>query len=302
MNMFKSAKEEFLSFAMADIDKYTRATLVEKRLISPDFAKQNNFAYLLMRKDERVSIMLGEEDHIRIQVMAGSSSLYEAYAEAEKIALLFEEKFGIAFSQERGFLTSCVSNTGSGMRASLMVHLPFLAKSRDFKLLCKSLNKIGFTIRGDHGEHSQAEGDLFQISNQLTLGIDIESTLKQLEIIVAEIIKRELNLEKKYLENSKLEVVDKLARSFATLKNAYLLSYSECINLASDIRTAIRLNYIKDNEESRNALNSLTYLLGSASLQKEKGMELEAQDRDYLRASIVRELMQDIDFSFTNDF
>lgn len=130
----------------------------------------------------------------------------------------------------------------------------------------------------------------------MTLGIDIESTLKQLEIIVAEIIKRELNLEKKYLENSKLEVVDKLARSFATLKNAYLLSYSECINLASDIRTAIRLNYIKDNEKSRNALNILTYLLGSASLQKEKGMELEAQDRDYLRASIVRELMQDIDF------
>ena len=257
--------------------------MVERHIISPDFAKKQGPKGIVISENEAVSIMLLEEDHIRLQVLQGGFKLNEAYEIAKKIEAILSEGLTLAFDSQLGYLTECPTNLGTGLRASLMLHLPILEGSGSFATIAESVSKIGLTVRGMYGEGSRSQAALYQLSNQVTLGISEQAAIDNLSAIANQIVQKELaareSLDKKSLEDS-------VYRALGTLRYARLLTSAEMMNLISSVKLGVEMGILEDIDPILPM--KLLIETQSFSLQKANGRMTPA-DRDVLRASIIRE-------------
>lgn len=276
----------FLSFVeMEALDEIKRYAMVERHEVSREFVKNPKNRILGLSADESVSIMVNEEDHLRIQVMANGLNLSSAFQLCNEIDDALDAKVDYAFDEKLGYLTTCPTNLGTGLRASVMVHLPALEKSGLMNQLTATINKLGLTIRGTYGEGSKVLGSIYQISNQITLGITEQDAIQNLESIVLQVIENEKHARESLL-NDKHRLEDVVCRSLGALRYARLLSSKEFFEEVSNVRLGISLGVIHDVEIPR--LNRLMTLTGSASVCEREGKDLPPQDRDFIRAGIVR--------------
>lgn len=280
-------KNEFHYIQMEDLPSNDAALLTDKHLISPDFAKEPSGRALLINNDETVSIMLCEEDHLRIQVLADGMDLEAALKKADKLDTLLDEMLGFAYDEKLGYLTECPTNLGTGLRASLMLHLPMAAHSGHLRELTAAISKVGMTLRGAYGEGSVPMGDFYQLSNQITLGISEVETIKNLQSVALQIIETE---RQERTKPEKLpELQDMIFRALGVLKYARLISTKELMEKASLVRLGITAGLI--DAVSLDTVGKLISKASSASLIKAKGVPLSAGERDLLRAELCRQLL-----------
>ena len=277
---------ETLQFTEMDsLEEIKRYAMVERHEVSKEFIKDPTHRLLGYSKDESVSIMVNEEDHLRIQVMASGLNLTSAYQQCNKIDDVLDSELDYAFNERLGYLTTCPTNLGTGLRASVMVHLPALEKSGLMNQLTATVNKLGLTIRGTYGEGSKVLGSIYQISNQITLGITEKDAIQNLESIVLQVIESDKRARDCLLaEKRRLE--DVVFRSLGVLRYARLLSSREFFEEISNVRLGVSLGLIHDVEISR--INRMMALTGSASICEREGRELSPEDRDFVRANTVR--------------
>lgn len=257
--------------------------MVERHIISPDFAKKTGPRGLVISENESVSIMLLEEDHIRLQVLKGGLKLNEAYETAKKIESILSTGLTIAFDSQLGYLTECPTNLGTGLRASVMLHLPILEGSGNLTSLAESVSKIGLTVRGMYGEGSRSHAALYQLSNQVTLGISEQAAIDNLSAIATQIVQKELTL-RDGLNKKTLE--DSVYRAFGTLKYARILASDEMMKLLSSVKLGIQMGILKEVDPALPM--ALLIEAQPYTLQKANGRMTPA-DRDVLRATIIRE-------------
>lgn len=272
---------------MKDFSRAQSVSLAERHLISPEFASDRAGRALLLTDDEAVSIMLCEEDHIRLQVMMAGLALKEAYSVADKIDNIISSKLNYAYDDRIGYLTQCPTNLGTAMRASVMLHLPALTRCGQIGKLASTVSKLGLVIRGAYGEGSSPKGDIYQLSNQITLGISEEAALNNLQSITLQLVAQERAAAEKLIENPIEE--DRIFRAWGILKNARVLSGDEFMELSSLIRMGISNKSI-DFDIAK--LNELTTRVQPATINAAEGKELNSQQRDILRAKWVREALE----------
>lgn len=279
---------EFVS--IRDLSPIEKSVLVEKHLISPLLAKKEDAAAAMISSNEQVSVMINEEDHIRIQLYFPGLQLTRALNKALEFDDWLEEKVNYAFDETRGFLTSCPTNVGTGMRASVMMHLPALAMTKQINRMMPAINQLGLVVRGIYGEGSEALGNLFQISNQITLGKTEEHIIEDLESVVQQLIEHERKARTRIQEQKGIELEDRIFRSLGVLENSRIIETKEAARCLSNVRLGIDLGIIKN--VSRNILNELMVLTQPGFLQHYAKKTLSAGERDVLRASLIRERLQ----------
>lgn len=271
---------------LSGISALEKQAMVERRVISPDFAAGHENRALIISKDERISIMVNEEDHIRIQCLFAGLQPEQAWDLADKVDTLIEENAEYAFDRDYGYLTCCPTNIGTGIRVSVMLHLPVLIDTGYINGILESCGKIGVAVRGVYGERSQVAGNMLQISNQVTLGMSEEDIISHLTAIIKQIIEREKELRADMAKQNRSRLEDKVYRSYGILSNARILCTDECMKLLSDIRLGIDMGIIKGiNMEG---INELIVIAQPANLQLRQGRELSENERDISRAEIVR--------------
>ncbi len=271
---------------MEELSRGDAVSLAEKHLISPEFAYDSTGRALLQSDDEEINIMLCEEDHIRIQVILPGLSQKEAFLRAEKIDKAIEEKLSYAFNDKLGYLTQCPTNLGTGMRASVMLHLPALVRKGAMRRLSSTVAKLGLTLRGAYSEGVEAAGDIFQLSNQVTLGISEEAALQNLGSIALQIITEEKQARASIINDS--EFIDRIYRANGILRSAYKLSSKELVGLTSLVLLGAEEKIIEAPMEK---LASMNILLMPATLRKAEGENLSRDERDIIRAKRIREVL-----------
>lgn len=275
---------------MSDLSPLERQVLVEKHMISQELANKDEIGSAVISEDEQVSLLINEEDHIRIQCMHPGMQLEAAYEQASQIDDVIEQSLAYAFDRQFGYLTSCPSNTGTGMRASVMMHLPALTMMRQIERIVPAISRLGMVVRGSYGEGSEAPGNIYQISNQLTLGKTEHEILSELKQIVMRLIAHERRSRELLMQKSKLPLEDKLFRSLGVITHARLLQSAEAAKCLSDVRLGIDIGFIQNVDMS--ILNELMIFMQPAFLQQYAKEELSAEERDVFRAQLFRERLQ----------
>ncbi|MGB4504669.1 MAG: protein arginine kinase, partial [Syntrophaceticus sp.] len=273
--------------SLEDLSPLDRMIFVEKHLISPQFAEGEGAGRGLgLSEDEAVSVMVNEEDHLRLQVLFPALQLQEAWELASLVDDLLESKLDYAFDEQYGYLTCCPTNVGTGLRASVMMHLPAIAMNNQAKKLFMDLSKLGFVVRGLYGEGTQAKGDIFQISNQITLGLSEEEIIGNLTSVSRQIIEQEQWARDEMRKNSLAQLEDMVFRSYGTLTNAYVISSEEAMDHLSNVRLGLDMGLIRDVELRK--LNELLVKIRPVFLQKLASKEIDAFNRDFKRAELIR--------------
>ena len=280
-------ENEFKLIKMDEIDIIERSNYVERHLISPSLAKNVSGGAVLINNEETVGIMINEEDHIRIQCLYPGLQLEKCFNMADKIDDLLEESIIYAFDEQLGYLTSCPTNVGTAIRTSVMLHLPGLGLTGYINGVINTANKIGLAVRGIYGEGTEYLGDIYQISNQITLGMSEEEIITNLKNVTLQIIQNERIAWEKLLDTKSIELEDKVYRSYGTLKNARLLSSKEAMQLISDVKLGVNLKLI--NGISIEQLNRLITIIQPGYLQKHFKSQLTGIERDAKRAQLTRE-------------
>ena len=272
---------------MSAIQPLEKRMLVEKHLISPHLAQESPLGACFLSDDEKVSIMINEEDHIRIQCLLSGLQLTEALQLADDIDNEIEERVDYAFDEKKGYLTSCPTNVGTGLRASVMMHLPGLVLSQRMNRIIPAINQLGLVVRGIYGEGSEALGNIFQISNQITLGKSEKEIVEDLTSVVLQIIAQERMAREALVKTSNIQLEDRIIRSLGTLSYARILESKEAAKCLSDVRLGIDLGYIKNI--SKSILNELMILTQPGFLQQYAQGLLKSSERDQRRAAFIRE-------------
>lgn len=275
----------FKNYRMSELDEVGRGELVEKHLISPNLGRR---ASVMISDDENMSIMLMEEDHIRLQIIKGGFSLDEAWNLADKVDDVIEERIEYAFHKDFGYLTACPTNVGTGMRASVMMHLPALTMTNNMDRIISSASNLGIAVRGLYGEGSKAYGALYQISNQITMGMSEEELIEKLKNIVMQIKTHEENTRTKLKNDKNIALEDRLWRSYGTLKYARSVTSAETKTLISDVILGVNLGIIK--KEDANFIELMIETEPSV-LSKKAGGNLKPEERDIKRAENLRAFM-----------
>ena len=275
--------DRFRYIQMSELTQEEAVSLVERHLVSPEFISDRQGRGLLLLDDDSVSIMINEEDHVRIQVISTGMKLDEAYELADRIDTLLDERLNFAFNEKLGYLTQCPTNIGTGMRASLMLHLPALHQSGAMGKITSSLSKLGIVIRGLYGEGSDPAGDIYQLSNQVTLGITEREAIKNLRDIANQLVVQERNSREKLADN--ITVLDEVYRSYGILMYAKLISNSECMKLLSNVRFGVEMGFF---EIPIDIINQLLIETQPATLMKNIGKKLTPAERDRIRSELVR--------------
>lgn len=275
---------DFSFIKMSELTSSQSVSLVEKRLVSPEFISETDGRALLISKDECFSIMINEEDHIRLQVITKGLSLEQAYDTADKLDTLLDENLDFAFDEKLGYLTQCPTNLGTGMRASVMLHLPALEKSRAINRIAGNLSKLGLTIRGAHGEGTEPKGALYQLSNQVTLGISEKAAIENLKNITEQLIAQENQARERLC--SSIDIQDAISRSLGILRSALVISHDEALKLLSNVRLGIVSKQITD--VSTETIDKLMLAVEPATLTVTLNKNLSAHDRDIERANLIR--------------
>jgi protein arginine kinase len=282
LNSNSTLSKEFKFIKMSDLKPYEREELSERHLISSEMEKSGDGA-VFISNDENMSIMLMEEDHIRLQVILGGAGLKKAWELANKIDDVLEENLSYAFSEKFGYLTACPTNTGTGMRASVMMHLPALTLTGNINKIISSASALGLTVRGLYGEGSKAYGNLYQISNQVTLGISETEIIEKLENISSQIEKHEKESRTAIKKND--SVADKLWRSYGTLKYARNISSKESKALISDVILGENMGII----DIKGKKSKIELMIESEPALIMQGKNLSPEERDKKRAEFLRE-------------
>lgn len=275
---------DFSFIRMSELTSSQSVSLVEKRLVSPEFISDTDGRALLISKDECFSIMINEEDHIRLQVITKGLSLEQAYDTADKLDTLLDENLDFAFDEKLGYLTQCPTNLGTGMRASVMLHLPTLEKSRAINRIAGNLSKLGLTIRGAHGEGTEPKGALYQLSNQVTLGISEKAAIENLKNITEQLIAQENQARERLCAS--IDIQDAISRSLGILRSALVISHDEALKLLSNVRLGIVSKQITD--VSTETIDKLMLAVEPATLTVTLNKNLSAHDRDIERAKLIR--------------
>lgn len=272
---------------MSDLPALERQVLVEKHLISPQLAAPNRHGAVLLSEDETVSVMVNEEDHIRIQCICPGLQLEDAYKQADQVDDYLEKELPYAFDEDFGYLTSCPSNTGTGMRASVMMHLPALTITKQIERIIPAISRLGMIVRGSYGEGSEAPGNVYQVSNQTTLGKTEQEILEDLKNITSRLIAHERKSRELLLAKSRIALENRLFRSLGTISYARLLPSGEAARCLSDVRLGIDLDIIQDVDMT--ILNELMIFMQPGFLQQYASTELSQEERDIFRAKLFRE-------------
>ncbi len=270
------------------IDMLTKQEMVEHHLISTNLLNEYEKGAVVVSKDKKISIMINEEDHIRIQCLEKGMGIDDAYEAANRMDDILEGSLEYAFNEKLGFLTSCLTNVGTGLRASAMMHLPALKAMGELKRIIQTLSKIGLTVRGAYGEGSEALGNMFQISNQVTLGVSDKDIIEAVKNIIIQLTEKEEKARNFLISNDRLLIEDKIYRSYGVLKNAKLLNYEESMMLLSDVILGIDLGIIEGNNTM---LHHIMNNIQPASLQLVYKEELNERERDIKRAEYIGDLL-----------
>ncbi|WP_082235798.1 protein arginine kinase [Halobacillus massiliensis] len=279
--------ENFEVVQMSDLQPTEKRVLVEKHLVSPHLIEQSKHSASLISQNEQVSIMINEEDHIRIQLYFPGFQLDRALEQASQLDDWLEEKVDYAFDENRGYLTACPTNVGTGMRASVMMHLPALTMTQQITRMTPAINQLGLVVRGIYGEGSEALGNLFQISNQITLGKSEEDIVEDLHSVVRQLIDQERKARQTLMQRSGMQLEDRVFRSFGVLKHSRIIESKEAAKCLSDLRLGIDLGFIDNIPKT--ILNELMVLTQPGFLQQYAKESLTPSERDIRRASLIRE-------------
>jgi protein arginine kinase len=274
------------NFAITELSDLERQILVERHLISRELSSSKSGAGVVISRDQAFSVMLNEEDHLRIQVLRAGFNLKKAWAAINEFDTVLEDHLDYAFSPTLGYLTACPTNLGTAMRASAMMHLPALVISNQMEKVVRAVNQLGMVVRGLFGEGSDASGSIFQISNQTTLGESEEEIIKRLGSVLQSIIEHEVNARAKLIEADSGKLFDKIGRAYGILQNSHVLSSSEAMNLLSLLRLGIDLGVFPD--ENRSLIDRLLIEAQPGHLQYAQKGEFEPGQRDVLRAARLR--------------
>ncbi|MGE5632804.1 MAG: protein arginine kinase [Caulobacteraceae bacterium] len=278
---------KFKNYIIEEMAPLDRQTLVEKHLISPGLAKNSTSGAAVISNDDVVSIMINEEDHLRIQAILPGFQIKKAWEVASNLDDILEKSLEYAYDENWGYLTSCPTNVGTGMRASVMVHLPALNITGNINKILQAVTHIGLTIRGLYGEGTEMVGNIFQVSNQITLGRSEDEIVDNLTGVVMQIIEKEKEARNILLNNNRIQIEDKIWRSWGIMKNARIMQSQECMKLLSDMRLGVDLGIVEGIPIS--LLNEIMVGTQAASIQKRYERELSPTERDILRAEIVRD-------------
>jgi protein arginine kinase len=271
---------------VSELDGVDRQFLVERQLISREHAEGQGARGVAIDRQEQVSLMINEEDHLRIQCMHSGLDLKGAWEQINHVDDLIAEQVTYAFHPRLGYLTACPTNVGTGVRVSVMLHLPALAITRQIEKVFRSLQKISLAVRGLYGEGSQAMGDFYQISNQITLGRAEEDLVQQVGDIVPVLIDYERRAREFLIRESQQSLHDQVSRAYGILRTAQTISSEETMHLLSRVRMGVNLGLIPDLQIRD--LNELFIRTQPAHLQKLRGVELDTADRNIERARYLR--------------
>lgn len=274
---------------LSDIDKLA---MVERHIVSPLLAEKEQTTGVILSEDETISIMINEEDHIRIQAISGGFNLENAYQEADFIDDVAYEKLQFAYDEKYGYLTACPTNVGTGMRASCMVFLPALSSARLMQKLIEEVGKYGVTIRGIYGEGTKSLGNIYQISNQKTLGTSESEIIENLKRIVSQVVKQERRRREYMLSVNANEIEDQVYRSYGVLKYARQISSDDAMTLLSQIKLGADCGLINFNKEFN--IHKLMMGVQPGCLQWTLGKNVGSVSRDQSRADYIRKELPDI--------
>ncbi len=274
-------------WSLEELGQVDRQLLVERHLISRDHAFGRGPRGVAFGPDERVSIMVNEEDHLRIQTLRAGLELEEAFELANRVDDELEREIDYAFSSQFGYLTACPTNVGTGLRVSVMLHLPALVITREIEKVFQAVSKINLAVRGLYGEGTQASGDFYQISNQVTLGKSEEEIIENLSSVIPQIVKYERKVRSTLLQMKRLVLEDKIWRAVGVLRFARSITSEETLELLSLVRLGVNLGLIKDIPIA--TVNELFVLSQPAHLQKTERAKLNSHERDAVRARYIRE-------------
>ena len=280
------------SGTMDRLTSLEKQILVERHLISREHAAKSAGSGLVLNRDETLCFMINEEDHLRMQALCPGLQLRQAFATIDAADSALEKKLIYAFNSDLGYLTACPTNLGTGIRVSAMLHLPGLVLAEQINPIIQSVNKLGLAVRGLYGEGTEALGNVFQVSNQMTLGEAELAIVERLEKVLAQIIEHEENARGSLLEKKPKTVYNHIGRAYGILANAHSISSKETMNLLSLMRLGIDMGLFPGVD--RCLVDELFILTQPAHLQKQHSEKLSAEDRDLLRADMVRERLRPV--------
>lgn len=278
--------------SMDSLSTLDKQILVERHLISREHAAKSAGSGLVINRDETLCFMINEEDHLRMQSLRPGLQLRQAWATIDQADTALEKKLEYAFASEFGYLTACPTNLGTGIRVSAMLHLPGLVLAEQINPIIQSVNKLGLAVRGLYGEGTEALGNVFQVSNQMTLGESETAIVERLEKVLAQIIEHEENARATLLEKKAKMVFNHIGRAYGILANAHSISSKETMNLLSLMRLGVDIDLFPAVD--RSLVDELFILTQPAHLQKQHSEKLSAEERDLLRADMVRERLRNV--------
>lgn len=296
LQMIKSAWQSGKPSLLGDMEIETfdnlsildRQMLVEKHLISPGHAESDtSFRGIMLNQDGSMSTMLNEEDHLRIQCLLPGLQLAECYQQAQQVDDDLESRLEYAFDEKIGYLTACPTNVGTGLRASVMLHLPAMQMTGQSNQILQNVGQLGMTVRGIYGEGTEAVGNFFQMSNQITMGQTEEEICTHLQAVTEQLVEQERVLRERLQIDLKYQLEDKIGRAYGILSHARVISSNEALALLSDVRLGIDLGILKGIKPF--ALNELVIAIRPAHLQKRADLAMDAVDRDIKRAEVIQE-------------
>jgi len=273
-----------------DLSEVDKLFLVERHLISFEHTKDPEHKAVVIDPKEIVSIMINEEDHLRIQVLQSGLNVMETWRIIDNIDTELSKKLPYAFSAKWGYLTACPTNVGTGLRGSVMLHLPALVYTGQIGKVLQATAKLGLNVRGLYGEGTEAMGNFFQVSNQISMGRVEVDIMDNIERILIQIVAKEEATRKAIVSKNKEALVDRIGRAYGTLKSAHIITSNETITLLSAIRLGVDLGIVKNLD--RRMVNELLILTQPAHLQKLEGKLLNSNERDIKRADLIRERLK----------
>lgn len=284
--------KDAFSEAMDSLPTLDKQILVERHLISREHAAKGAGSGLVLNRDETLCFMINEEDHLRMQALRPGLQLRQAWTAIDQADSALEKKLDYAFNPDLGYLTACPTNLGTGIRVSAMLHLPGLVLAEQINPIIQSVNKLGLAVRGLYGEGTEALGNVFQVSNQMTLGEGEGAIVERLEKVLAQIIEHEENARGTLLEKKPKMVYNHVGRAYGILANAHIIASKETMNLLSLMRLGVDMGLFPGVE--RALVDELFILTQPAHLQKQHSEKLSSEERDLLRADMVRERLRQV--------
>ncbi len=284
--------KDAFSESMDNLSALDKQILVERHLISREHAAKSAGSALVLNREESLCVMINEEDHLRMQALRPGLQLKQAYLAIDQADTALERKLNYAFSSDIGYLTACPTNLGTGIRVSAMLHLPGLVLAEQINPIIQSVNKLGLAVRGLYGEGTEALGNVFQVSNQMTLGEVETAIVERLDKVLSQIMEHEENARATLLEKKPKIVYNQIGRAYGTLANAHSITSKETMNLLSMMRLGVDLGLFPGGD--RSLTEELFMMSQPAHLQKQHSEKLSAEERDLLRADMVREHLRNV--------